>query len=49
MRSRHIKVRYFFVSHYTEAKDIELQYLPTEAIVEGSTIVVRFAGRGGIE
>ena len=32
-RSRHIKIRYFFVSHYIEAKEIELQYLPTEDMV----------------
>lgn len=32
-RSRHIKIRYFFVSHYIETKEIALQYLPTEDMV----------------
>ena len=26
-RSRHIKIRYFFVAHYVEAKEIEIEYL----------------------
>jgi Reverse transcriptase (RNA-dependent DNA polymerase) len=32
-RSRHIKIRYFFVSHYINAKEIVLQYLPTADII----------------
>ena len=32
-RSRHIKIRYFFVSHYIESKEIRLEYLPTGEMV----------------
>lgn len=32
-RSRHIKIRYFFVSHYISAGEIKLEYLPTEDMV----------------
>jgi hypothetical protein len=32
-RSRHIKIRYFFVSHYIEAKEIVLRYSPTADMV----------------
>jgi hypothetical protein len=32
-RSRHIKIRHFFVSHYIEAKEIEVRYLPTGEMV----------------
>jgi hypothetical protein len=32
-RSRHIKIRYFFVSHYIESKEIALEYLPTGLMV----------------
>jgi hypothetical protein len=32
-RSRHIKIRYFFVKHYIDAKEIILQYLPTADMV----------------
>ena len=32
-RSRHIKIRYLFVSHYIVGKEIESQYLPTEDMV----------------
>lgn len=32
-RSRHIKIRYFFVSHYIEEKEIDLCYLPTGQMV----------------
>jgi hypothetical protein len=32
-KSRHIKIRYFFVKHYIEAKEIVLQYLPTADMV----------------
>jgi hypothetical protein len=32
-RSRHIKIRYFFVSHYINAKEIVLQYLPTADMI----------------
>ena len=32
-RSRHIKIRYFFVSHYIETKEIEVKYLPTGQMI----------------
>ena len=32
-RSRHIKIRYFFVQHYIEESEIKLQYLPTGQMV----------------
>ena len=32
-RTRHVKVRYFFITHYIEVKEIEVQYLPTEEMV----------------
>jgi hypothetical protein len=32
-RSRHIKIRHFFVSHYIEAKEIEVHYLPTGEMI----------------
>ena len=32
-RSRHIKIRYFFVQHYIEASEIKLEYLPTGQMV----------------
>jgi hypothetical protein len=32
-RSRHIKIRYSFVSHYVESKEIILEYLPTGQMV----------------
>ena len=32
-RSRHIKIRCFFVQHYIEAGEIKLQYLPTWQMV----------------
>ena len=32
-RSRHIKIRYFFVQHYIEAGEIKLEYLPTGQMV----------------
>jgi hypothetical protein len=32
-RSRHIKIRNFFVSHYIEENEIDLRYLPTGKIV----------------
>ena len=32
-RSRHIKIRYFFVQHYIKAGEIKLQYLPTGRMV----------------
>ena len=32
-RSRHIKIRYFFVTHYIDAKEIVIEYLPTAEMV----------------
>ena len=32
-RSRHIMIRYFFVAHYVEAKEIEIEYLPTADMI----------------
>jgi hypothetical protein len=32
-RSRHIKIRHFFVSHYIDAIDIKLEYLPTAEMI----------------
>ena len=32
-RSRHIKIRHFFVSHYIESKEIDVRYLPTGDMV----------------
>ena len=32
-RSRHIKIRYFFVHHYITSKEVELKYLPTSEMV----------------
>ena len=32
-RRRHIKIRYFFVAHYVEAKEIEIEYLPTADMI----------------
>ena len=32
-RSRHIKIRYFFVHYYIESKEVELRYLPTSEMV----------------
>ena len=28
-RTRHVKIRYFFISHYIEENEIVLKYLPT--------------------
>jgi hypothetical protein len=32
-RTRHIKIRYFFVSHYIEAKEIIVKYMPTGEMI----------------
>ena len=32
-RTRHIKIRYFFIHHYIQTKEIVLQYLPTEDMI----------------
>lgn len=32
-RSRHIKIRHFFVAHYIEAMEIKLEYLPTAVMI----------------
>ena len=32
-RSRHIKIRYFFVHHYIESNEVELRYLPTADMI----------------
>ena len=32
-RTRYVKVRYFFITHYIKAKEIEVQYLPTGDMV----------------
>ena len=32
-RSRHIKIRYFFVHNYITSKEVELKYLPTSEMV----------------
>jgi hypothetical protein len=32
-RSRHIKIRYFFVTHYIECNEIKLMYLPTGEMI----------------
>jgi hypothetical protein len=32
-RSRHINIRYFFVSHYVESKEITLEYSSTGQMV----------------
>ena len=32
-RTRHVKVRYFFISHYVETNEIKLVYLPTGQMV----------------
>ena len=32
-QTRHVKVRYFFITHYIEVYEIEVQYLPTEEMV----------------
>jgi ABC-type transport system involved in Fe-S cluster assembly fused permease/ATPase subunit len=32
-RSRHIKIRYFFIKHYIEKKEISVEYLPTGEMI----------------
>ena len=32
-RTRHVKIRYFFIQHYLEEKEISVEYLPTGEIV----------------
>ena len=32
-RTRHIKVRHFFVAHYVEAKEIRIEYMPTTHMI----------------
>lgn len=32
-RTRHVKVRHFFISHYVEANEIKIEYLPTGEMV----------------
>lgn len=32
-RSRHIKIRHFFVSHYIDANEIKIEYLPTGEMI----------------
>ena len=32
-RTRHIKIRYFFVAHYVEANEIRIEYMPTTHMV----------------
>jgi hypothetical protein len=32
-RTRHVKIRHFFISHYIEEKEIILQYLPTGEMI----------------
>jgi Reverse transcriptase (RNA-dependent DNA polymerase) len=32
-RSRHIKIRYFFVKHYIDSKEITIEYLPTGEMI----------------
>jgi hypothetical protein len=32
-RTRHIKIRYFFIHHYIQTKEIDLQYLPTAGMI----------------
>jgi hypothetical protein len=32
-RTRHIKIRYFFIRHYIDAREIVIEYLPTGAMV----------------
>ena len=32
-RSRHVKIRYFFIKHYIENKEISVKYLPTGEMI----------------
>ena len=32
-RIRHIKIRYFFIQHYIESKEIVIQYMPTADMI----------------
>jgi hypothetical protein len=32
-RTRHIKIRYFFIHHYIDAKEIVLEYMPTTSML----------------
>jgi Reverse transcriptase (RNA-dependent DNA polymerase) len=32
-RTRHIKIRYFFVNHYIDTKEIKLEYMPTSDMI----------------
>ena len=32
-RTRHVKIRYFFISHYVEEGEIKVDYLPTQEMV----------------
>jgi hypothetical protein len=31
--TRHINIRYFFIKHYLESKEVVLEYLPTESMI----------------
>jgi hypothetical protein len=41
-RTRHIKIRYFFIRHYIDAREIVIDYLPTGAMVADILMVQRF-------
>ena len=32
-RTRHIKIRYFFISHYIESHEIVVEYMPTSCMI----------------
>ena len=32
-RTRHIKIRYFFITHYVENKEIKIEYMPTTKMI----------------
>ena len=32
-RTRHIKIRYFFISHYIQANEIVIKHMPTESMI----------------
>ena len=32
-RTRHIKIRYFFILHYIDANEIVIEYMPTEDLI----------------
>ena len=32
-RTRHIKIRYFFITHYVDNKEIKIEYMPTTRMI----------------